>query len=244
MLTSYYDADGVTLYKGVCQDVMPALDLSSDTVVIADPPYGQTSLVWDRWQDVWLDALPATAKSLWCFGTMRMFLAHGHCFADRGWKLSQDVVWEKHNGSSFHNDRFRRVHESVCHFYRGEWSSIYHVAPVTMNATAKTVRRKTRPTHMGDIGAGHYTSFDGGPKLMRSVIFQRSMHGKAVHPTQKPVELVKPLIQYAARPGSTVLVPFAGSGSELIAAKELGFRAIGMEVREEYCEAAARRLAA
>jgi site-specific DNA-methyltransferase (adenine-specific) len=44
-------------------------------------------------------------------------------FAEHGFKYSQDVVWEKQNGTGFHNDRFRRVHEHAVMFYRGAWGS-------------------------------------------------------------------------------------------------------------------------
>ena len=93
---------------------------------------------------------------------------------------------------------------------------------------------------MGNINAGVYESEDGGPRLMRSVIFHRSMHGDAFHPTQKPVELVKTLLSYS-RP-SAVISPFCGSGTDMIAAKEMGLPGIGMEVDEAHCEQAAKRL--
>jgi site-specific DNA-methyltransferase (adenine-specific) len=113
----------------------------------------------------------------------------------------------------------------------------------TADATARTVRRKKRPTHMGDIEAGSYTSLDGGPRLMRSVQQVRSMHGMAIHPTEKPVGILEPLIRYSCPPLGTVLDPFAGSGSTLAAARNVGRAAIGFEAREDYCEAAAKRLA-
>ena len=65
--------------------------------------------------------------------------------------------------------------------------------------------------HMGHIEAGSYTSEDGGPRLMRSVIEENNCHGCAVHPTQKPVNLLMPLIKYSCPPGGTVLDLFAGS---------------------------------
>ena len=61
------------------------------------------------------------------------------------------------------------------------------------------------------------------------------------HPTQKPLRLMRRLI--ATFQGGVVLDPFMGSGTTLRAAKDLGRRAIGIEIEEKYCEIAARRLA-
>ena len=232
----YWSGDGIELYLGDCRDVLR--DLPSADCVIADPPYGATSLPWDQWPDRW----PAfvVSSSMWCFGSLRMFLEHRDEFAS--WKLSQDVIWEKHNGSSFHADRFKRVHEQPAHWYRGDWASIYHEVPTTPDATARAVRRKQRPPHTGHIEAGSYVSEDGGPRLMRSVIAVRSMHGQAIHPTEKPLGILEPLIAYACPPAGLVIDPFAGSGSTLDAARQAGRRAIGIEVDERYCELAARRL--
>jgi DNA modification methylase len=58
--------------------------------------------------------------------------------------------------------------------------------------------------------------------------------GKNNHPTVKPLALMKYLIQMITPPGGTVLDPFAGSGSTLVAAKELGYDFIGIEMTEEY----------
>lgn len=232
----YYDEGGVTLFRGDCRELM---SLFVPDVVIADPPYGQTSLAWDRWPEGWPSAVPGAA--LWCFGSLRMFLDRAADFA--GWRLAQDLVWEKHNGSSFHADRFRRVHETVTHFYRGRWDAQRREVPTTPDAVARTIRTKTRPPHMGQIERTPYVSQDGGPRLMRSVLRVRSEHGRALHPTQKPLGVLLPLIAYSCPPGGAVLDPFAGSGSTLVAAKQLGRRAIGIEIDERYCEVAVKRLA-
>jgi site-specific DNA-methyltransferase (adenine-specific) len=227
-MTPYFEEDGITIYHGDMREIAPALAFQC---VVADPPYGETSLEWDCWLDDWPRYLLSSSieRQLWCFGSMRMF-------------LNQDIVWEKHNGSGFHADRFKRVHEHALQFYTGEWSRIYHAPVFTQDATARTVRRKIRPPHMGNTGASEFVAIDGGPHLMRSVIQARSCHGYADHPTQKPTEILTPLIEYSCESGGLVLDPFMGSGSTLVAAKSIARRAIGIEIEERYCELAAKRL--
>jgi site-specific DNA-methyltransferase (adenine-specific) len=66
---------------------------------------------------------------------------------------------------------------------------------------------------------------------------------KNTHPTVKPISLMKYIIKLLAPPGNpTLLDPFAGSGSTLVAAAELGINAIGFELSEEYCEIARKRI--
>lgn len=234
----YYDDGQVQLYLGDCVDLMPALGLQADCIV-ADPPYGETSLPWDRWPEYWLEQAAHVTRSLWCFGSLRMFLAHASEFA--GWKLSQDVIWEKHNGSGFAADRFKRVHETVTHWYRGDWSAVRHQTPREPGGDGKrTVRKRGLTPHTGAIGDTGYT--DDGLRLVRSVIRRHSMQQRALHPTEKPVGILAPLIEYACPPGGLVLDPFAGSGSTLDAARASGRRAVGIEADERYCELAARRL--
>lgn len=105
----------------------------------------------------------------------------------------------------------------------------------------KSVRRNPPPTHTGEIGSYNYV--DDGKRLMRSVIYAQSMQGKAINETEKPVGLLEPLIEYGCPPGGLVLDPFAGSASTLVAARNIGRRAIGVEKREDQCEKAAQRLA-
>lgn len=236
----YYENFGITIYHGDCREVLPLVRSETVSACITDPPYGQTSLKWDRRVRGWLSLLPG--QTLWCFGSMRFFMVEAEAFILADWKLAQDVVWQKHNGSNFHADRFRRVHESVAQFYKGPWSAVYKSPQRTADATKRTVRTKGRPPHMGHIVRTPYQTVDGGERLQRSVIEARSCHGKALHPTQKPIEIITPLIKYSCEPEGLLLDPFMGSGSVLVATRLLSQRAIGIEVQERYCEIAAKRL--
>jgi DNA modification methylase len=69
---------------------------------------------------------------------------------------------------------------------------------------------------------------------------QLATEGK-IHPTQKPLPLIQWCIKKAGNP-QTILDPFMGSGTTLVAAKNLGRCAIGIEIEERYCEIAAERL--
>lgn len=67
--------------------------------------------------------------------------------------------------------------------------------------------------------------------------------GQHYHPTQKPTAIMRWCIEMAGGdPNAVILDPFMGSGTTLRAAKDLGRRAIGIEVEERYCEIAAKRL--
>lgn len=237
----------VDIRVGDCRTLLRAMPAESVDCVVADPPYQQTSLEWDRWPEGWPEAVRRVLKptgSMWVFGSLRMFMERRDEF--RGWRMAQDIVWKKHNGSSFHADRFRRVHEQAAQFYRDDapWAEIYKAKVVTLDATKRSVRRKQRPAHMGQIEPSHYVSEDGGPRLMLSVIEVRSMHGSAVHPTQKPLGIVQPLLKASCPPGGIVLDPFLGSGTTAVAAIECGAAFVGMEVRADYAAVAQRRIAA
>ena len=242
-MSIYYQDEHATLHLGDWrQEIDPGFTAD---LIVTDPPYGETSLTWDRWPDGWPGLAARHARSMWCFGSMRMFLKRYHEFTHyqfgEAWKLSQDVVWEKHNGSGFATDRFKRVHEFATHWYRGEWSSIYHETPrVPGGDGTKSVRKRGLTPHTGAIGTVGYQ--DDGLRLTRSVIKARSMQQKAINETEKPVGILEPLIEYGCPAGGTVLDLFAGSGSTLVAARNLGRRAVGYELREEQAENTAQRL--
>ena len=108
----------------------------------------------------------------------------------------------------------------------------------TRGATAK-FRRDAEAIYL----IGPWPSGIGGrTSILRTGAREHSscVVGRYGHPHAKPVDVMETLI--AACPPGTVADPFAGSGSTLVAARNLGRRAIGVEIDEAYCEKAARRL--
>ena len=242
-MTPYWASDDgrIRLYHGDCRGVLPELGVQAD-LIVADPPYGETSLPWDRWPDGWPAVAAQCARSMWFFGSMRMFLDRRDEFA--AWRLSHEVIWEKQNGTGFATDRFRRVHEIPTHWYHGPWKALHHQVPrvhVGVREPNRTVAMgKGHAAHLGTISKGAWT--DDGTRLMPSVIRAPNMWRRgAIHPCQKPVELLDPLIRYGCPPGGLVLDPFAGSGSTLDCARTLGMRAIGIEADARYCEGTVKR---
>lgn len=245
----YYADEQVALYVGDCREIIPGLGVAAD-LILTDPPYGETSLKWDRWVDAWPALAARHARSMWCFGSMRMFGEHWAEFTEARWKLSHDVVWHKNVGTGIFTDRFRRVHENVLHWYHGKpWSEIYHQAqriptPPTWSGrgalNGETVRSRSAGPHLGGNGPSAYQ--DDGTRMATTVVRAKNLRGVALHPTEKPVDLLRPLIEYACPPRGLILDLFAGSGSTLDAARQTGRRAIGIEADERYAEKAAQRL--
>ncbi len=101
---------------------------------------------------------------------------------------------------------------------------------------------------MGDL------SIPWGPSTEEIYVLGRGFKGKRsgqivrdpkrpkgdLHPSEKPIGLMELLL--AKCPAGSVVDPFMGSGSTIVAAKNLGRRAIGIELEERYCEVAAKRL--
>jgi len=86
-----------------------------------------------------------------------------------------------------------------------------------------------------------------GKRYMKSVLDAPSKPNmkkeeRTSHPTQKPLALLRPLIRTYSNPGDTILDPFAGSGSSLIAAALEGRNAIGYEIEKKYFDEAQQRL--
>jgi site-specific DNA-methyltransferase (adenine-specific) len=217
----------VRVIAGDCRTEMEAY--GPFDMLLADPPYAETALEWDVQCKGWVEVAARLLKptgSLWVFGSMRFFQSTAGKFKAAELALAQDIVWEKHNGSSFHADRFKRVHEHLVQYYHANqpWRSVYNNVLTTPDAVARMVRRKRQK-----------------PRLMRSVIYMRSMHGRAIHPTEKPSDL-QILIRTSCPPNGTVGDMFAGSGSGGEAAMRAGRNYIGFEIDLAMAKKASDRL--
>jgi hypothetical protein len=134
------------VHFGDCREVMKAWPAGVADACITDPPYGDTSLDWDRRCAGWMAEVARVLKpaaSVWVFGSMRYLATVFAEMEAHGFRYAQDIVWEKQNGTGFHNDRFKRVHEHAIQFYRGAWADIFKDPQFTHDARAKVVRRKT-----------------------------------------------------------------------------------------------------
>lgn len=233
MTAPYYADEAVTLYCGDFRELLPHVLAThgEPDLTLTDPPYGETSLAWDRWPDGWPKLIPG--RSMWCFGSMRMFLGHQAEFD--GWKLSQDVIWEKHAGPGFATDRFNRVHEIALHWYRGPWGDVHHDTPRAHTGGKRTAVKRAAMGAEWYGDRGESMDVRDGTTFVRSVIYASSMHGKGVNETEKPEGVVTPLLTYGCPPGGLVLDVFAGGCSTLVAARNSGRRAVGIELREEQC---------
>ena len=101
---------------------------------------------------------------------------------------------------------------------------------------------------MGDAARYFYTPKASGTDRGNKPEFDMPLFGETVeefrntHPTVKPVDLMRYLCRLVTPPGGTVLDPFCGSGTTIVAAKQEGFNAIGIELNEEYFDIINQRI--
>ena len=209
----YYEHGGITIYHGDCREIL--LNLSADALVM-DPPYG---IAWNRGLN--------SAR----------------------WSKSQPGIV---------GDGDTSVRDAVLAGWLPRPAIVFgsDLAPKP-DATRQTLYW-LKPNDAGVYGS--YLGFRRDVELvfllgnlpkrppawssvLRSAIPSignpTSPAGKTGHPHAKPVDLMRQLVLITT---GIIADPFMGSGSTLVAAKELGRQAIGIEIEERYCEIAARRL--
>lgn len=213
-----------TLYEGDCLEVMRQLPDNSVDAVVTDPPYGIDYQSGHRYK---LAKLPKIAND------------------------ERPFVWWLY-------DAFRVLKDggAILCFCRWDVQEAFRLAMEWAGFTIKSQVIWDRQSHgMGDLKAafapnhdviwfGVKGRFEFPGKRPQSVVRSTRVSGvDLIHPNEKPVDLMRWCVESVTPKGGTVLDPFAGSGSTLVAAVENGYKAIGIELDATYCEIIRKRMA-
>jgi len=232
---------GIYLFHGDCLEVLKKLPDNSLDLVLSDPPYEQNArLEWDKiinFDKLWVelnriikDKTPIVLMGNQPFTTDLIN-------SKRDW-FRYEWVWDKHIPRGMHQAKSQpmRKHENIIVFSR-EYPMNYY--PI-MEERDKPIRRKNYNKNSKGIDGNYkedqtnkwFTYTHKNPHTIITDCWEKNK-GK-IHPTQKPVSLMKYLIQTYTKENDIVLDFCFGSNSTGVAAKELGRRYIGIEKEEKY----------
>jgi len=125
----------------------------------------------------------------------------------------------------------------------GERGPSLGIKPGWKGADSKNAGWKRKAHETYEPYAAGYNDTGGASRFFYAAKASRSERGTYNdHPTVKPLALMRWLVRLVTPPGGVVLDPFMGSGTTLLASAREGFDCIGIELSEEYCEIAAKRL--
>jgi site-specific DNA-methyltransferase (adenine-specific) len=216
----YYSHGGVTIFHGDCRDVLLKLPVADH--MISDPPYSEETHAGARTQNIndkLVDFDSITVDEL--RKIVRLCRPSRWSIFTTDWRHL--VALDK---KPPRNMRFVRA---------GVWVKPNGTPQFTGDRPA-TGWEAVAILH----NSGNKMRWNGGGKAA-TWNFGKESYGN--HPTQKPLALYTAFVAAFTDPGETIVDPFMGSGTTLVAAKQLGRKAIGIEREEKYCELAARRLA-
>ncbi len=237
-------------------NILPLLPRKMVDLLIVDPPYNLTksfngtdfkkrsSHEYEAWLHSWIRlALPTlrpTASIYLCSewrssGAVQRVL-------DEYFHVQNRITWEREKGrGATHN--WKNCSEDIwfCTVSDDFWFDVDAVKQKRrVIAPYRDENRKPKDWDQEEDG-GFRVTHPSNLWNDISVPFW-SMPENTDHPTQKPEKLIAKLILASSRPGDIVLDPFLGSGTTSVVAKKLGRRFIGIEMEEEYCLLAERRL--
>jgi site-specific DNA-methyltransferase (adenine-specific) len=209
----YWSGDGVDLYLGDCREITEWLTAD---VLVMDPPYGRG----------------------WSQGRTRNNAdAHPGIAGDRdtGTRDTALTMWGDRQAIAFGALELPPPAGN-------RQTLVYRKPPgAGSKGTHGGFRRDVEGIYLvGPWPAGHQGLSSVLMSGARCQVSPNGIPGRYGHPHAKPVDVMETLI--AACPPGVIADPFAGSGSTLVAARNLGRPAIGVEIEERYCELAARRL--
>lgn len=217
----YYEDGSVTIYHGDCLEVADALPQCD--LLVADPPFfmpAQHYAARSEWARAWGDT---AILARWWAGALDTLLPRlmgtGNAFVfcdDESYAVFYPVLYTRFPGLSALVWNKGRI---------GMGTPWRHGHEFVLHA------RRADAKWRGTKGESDVLDFPPVPSARRA------------HPVDKPVALIAKLIGVTTDPGDVVLDPFTGGGSALLAARDSGRRAIGIEIEEKYCEIAAKRCA-
>ncbi|KKN40317.1 hypothetical protein LCGC14_0734740 [marine sediment metagenome] len=226
-MNPYYESEGITIYHGDCREVMPTLE--SVDMTLADPPYGtndgkarlngRTDGDFQKWGLDWDKELPVE----W-IGPSALLLKDGGAFVAWTDTKRLETIWK-----TCEKEDLRPLQCLFWHKTNPPTNPRKNFCSAVEGAVFARKPGKIIAWNAG--GAMH--NLWRGPTVH---------HGIRQHPTQKPHELMAWCIKALSDPDALILDPFMGVGTTLRAAKDLGRKAIGIEIEERYCEVGASRL--
>lgn len=231
----YYEDSAVTIYNGDGLEVVGLLDSGLIDGVVTDPPFSSGART-DAGKSV-RGAMLRGAKWQHDWFSHDNMATHGFLFLMR--LLASDLLRVTRLGGTAHFFIDWRMYPNL---YGAVESSGWVVKNLVVwdkkhFGMGTNYRQQHELVIYAEKGAaGEFSRHDLGNVL------RVARPGTENHPTEKPTELLQTLIGASVAAGGVVLDPFMGSGSTLVAAKNIGRRAIGVEIEERYCEIAARRL--
>jgi DNA modification methylase len=236
------------LLQGDCMKILPTIQDKSIDLILADLPYGgMTSNKWDSMiplQPLFkqYERILKDHGAVLLFG-MGKFGANLIINASNSLPYRYDWVWQKTNpvGFLWSHHMPLRAHENIYVFYKH--LPTYNPQMRTGFKPYKAHKDTRKVWHNYFPPSGNYKPRQSkGDRFPIDVLTFSNRNGKTVHPTQKPVDLLKYLIKTYTNEGMTVLDNTMGSGSTGVAAKQLNRNFIGIELDEKYFEIAKQRI--
>jgi len=249
--------DGISLYNGDCLEVMDYLISQDVTVdaIITDPPYGTTACKWDGvipFDEMWLrlNKLIKPNGAIVLFGS-EPFSSYLRMSNIKNYKY--DWKWNKTIGGSPLVAKYRPmgIFEDIMIFTLKGRVNYYPIMEEAKKENIRPLKSSKQKTNlMNNIKGGEFKpKFDYNPNKRypkNELIFpSRNKECNSlnrVHPTQKPVAVMEYLIKTYTNEGEIVLDFTMGSGSTILAAKNLNRRGIGIELDENYFNIAKERI--
>ncbi len=253
----YYKDEYIKLIRGDCLEIMDKLiekGIKFDAI-ITDPPYGTTQCSWDSiipLEEMWkmLRLLRRDNSPIVLFGSEPFSSALRMSNIQ---EFKYDWVWDKVQGTGMTICKIQPMknHEIISIF--GKSKINYYPQMIKRDKELDTTKWKMDKLYSEN---GNYSSKDISKtqkvykeKYPLSIItFHKSAkecnNTKRVHPTQKPIDLLEYLINTYTNEDDLILDFACGSGTTLIAAKNLHRKCIGIELEEKYCEISKNRLEA